>query len=76
VEDLRHQVRDLDVVQVGKREVCVAADADLRQMNDPDVAAVAVHDVPPQPRHHEARTPPVLPRVRDLLRRNVVAVVA
>ncbi len=37
-EKLRYQVCNLDVVQVGHREVRIALDADFRKVNQRDVA--------------------------------------
>jgi hypothetical protein len=53
-------VGDLDVVQIGEREVRVATDAGLRQVHDRHVPAMLVDGIPPQPRHLQASAPGVL----------------
>ena len=74
-EELGHQVGDLDVVQVGHQEVRVAADADLRKMHQPGVAAMLVDGVDPEPGHGQPHAPVVLAALRGRLDREVVAVV-
>ena len=41
-QELRDPIRDLDIVQVRERKVRIAANADLRQMNERDLTAVLV----------------------------------
>src|SRR4051794_37952285 len=53
----------------------VAADSYLRQMHKRDVAAMAVHDIPPLLRHLEENTPLLLTRIGTRLLRYIVAVV-
>src|SRR5688572_2731669 len=74
-EELGQMIRDLDVVQVRHREVCVPADADRRQLDERHIAAAAIHGVPPLPRHGLEDAPLLLARVRARLLRDVVAVV-
>src|SRR5437867_2543878 len=70
-----HLVGDLQVVQVLKGEVRIAADADVREKHQPRLAAVTINGLHPKPRHGEADSPVVEPSDLRGLGRNVVAVV-
>src|SRR5260370_38902829 len=63
----RPEVRDLDAVQVGHREVGVPADAQLGQMDEGGGAAVLVHRIPPLPGHGQERTPLLRTRLPGLV---------
>ena len=41
-EKLRHKIGDLDVVEVGEREMSIAPNTDFRQMHNRGIAAVAL----------------------------------
>ena len=42
-------------------EVCITPDADLGQVHDSDIAAMAIHDIPPALSHFEDDAPLLLP---------------
>src|SRR6266702_4785075 len=72
-QKLRHQVSDLEVVQIRERKVRVATDSYFRQMHEGDIATMTIYGIPPEPRHGETNPPVILTRARRRLLRNVVS---
>jgi hypothetical protein len=68
-------IRNLDVVQVRHQEVRVASDPDLGQVYDGDIAAVAVHNMPPPLGNFEENAPLLLAGIHARLVGDVVAVI-
>src|SRR6266581_3333339 len=71
LQKLRHEVGDLKLVEVRKREMCIAPDPHLGQMHDGDITAPVVYRIPPEPRHRQTDTPTILAGISGRLRRNV-----
>jgi hypothetical protein len=68
-------MRNFKVVHIRHREVRVAPNADLGQMDEGDIAAMAVHEIPPLLGHFEKNSPLFLAGIRTRFVRDVVTVV-
>src|SRR6185369_1002048 len=74
-EESRHQVGNLDIVEVGKREMRVAVDADLRQVDDPCITAMAIDCIGPLFGHGKSYAPTILTGIGYRFLENEIAVV-